>query len=85
MASRRKLYNTKQSITRAQRWWNTSCAPSCAPSCATSLLVKFYDFNKSPSYHYPTVSTYNISKPIQSYKKINKNHILHNSDTSIGT
>ena len=50
----------------------------------TTLFNNFYVFNESPSDHYPTVSTYNIDKPIESQKKVNlqkyKNHILHNSD-----
>ena len=50
----------------------------------TSLFDNFYVFNESLSDHYPTVSTYNIEKPIESHKKFNwqkyKNHILHNSD-----
>ena len=50
----------------------------------TSLFDNFYVLNESPSNHYPTVSNYNIDKPIESYKKINwqryKNHILHTSE-----
>ena len=50
----------------------------------TSLFDNFYVFNESPSDHYPTVSTYNIDKPIDSCKKVNwqkyKTHILHTSE-----
>ena len=50
----------------------------------TSLSDNFYVFNESPSDHYPTVSTYNIDKPIETHKKVNwqkyKIHILHNSE-----
>ena len=35
------------------------------------LFDKFYVFNESPTDHYPTVSTYNIEKPIQSHEKTN--------------
>ena len=50
-----------------------------ADSKLTSLFDNFYIFNESPSDHYPTVSTYNIDKPIESQHKVNwekyKNHI----------
>ena len=49
-----------------------------------SLFDNFYVFNESPSDQYPSLSTYNIDKPIETHKKINwqkyKNHILHNSE-----
>ena len=35
----------------------------------TSLFDIFYVFKESPSDHYPTVSAYNIDKPIESHKK----------------
>ena len=41
-----------------------------ANSKLTSLFDNFYVFNESPSDHYPTVSTYNIDKPIESIKKL---------------
>ena len=37
----------------------------------TSLFDNFYVFNEIPSDHYPTISTYNIDKPIESHKKVN--------------
>ena len=41
-----------------------------ANSKLTSLFDIFYVFSKSPSDDYPTVSTYNIDKPIQTHKKL---------------
>ena len=42
-----------------------------ANSELASLFDKFYVFNENPSDHYPTVSTYNIAKPIQSHNEAN--------------
>ena len=50
----------------------------------TSLFDNSYVLNENPSDHFPTVSTYNIDKPIESHKKFNwqkyKNHIFYDSD-----
>ena len=50
----------------------------------TRLFDNFYVFKEISSDHYPTLSTYNIDKPLESHKKVNwqknKIHILHNFD-----
>ena len=41
-----------------------------ANSKLSSLFHKFYVFNEIQSAHYPTLSTYNLDKPIKSQKKL---------------
>ena len=55
-----------------------------ANSKLTSVFDNLNFFTESPSDHYPTLSTYNIDKPIQSHwEKMNEKstkHISHNLD-----